>query len=758
MNNYLPSDYEQFIATSRYARWREEDNRRETWPETVQRFMTNVVGSKVDGITYLEIEQAILSLEIMPSMRGMMTAGAAMDRDNTSAYNCAYLAIDDIRAFDEAMFILLCGTGVGFSVERQYIQKLPEVPQTLFANGSVIFVKDSKEGWAKALRKLVAALYDGVVPTFDTSMVRPAGARLKTFGGRASGPGPLRDLYSFVVNIFTQARGRKLTSEEVHDILCKIGEVVVVGGVRRSAMISLSNLSDNRMRHAKSGNWWENNGYRALANNSVTYTEKPDMKSFLREWTALVESGSGERGIFSRPASVKQAAKNGRRNPNFDFGTNPCCFSGDMQLLTKSGYKNFSHLAGHDVDVVNLDGTITRGSVWSSGYKPTVNVTFVKRPSIRVTDDHIFMTNTGEEVQAKDLQGKRLMPYIEMADSQIATEDFLAGFILGDGNLNRANSEDHKGIEVYFNKTKDADLIEHYCPGLASKGWYSREAKGVATEFKLPKMTIGSRGYPESLHTVMALQGLYSANGSVIKYGRVALKSIDHSQILGVKTYLANLGINSNITTNKPTKVQFSNGEYICKESFDLNISQYESLLLFTKLVGFGQSYKREQLKDMLIRRAPYVVSVVEAPVTEVFDFSEPLTHWGVVEGFVVHNSEIILRPNQFCNLTEVVVRATDTLDSLKRKVKLATILGTIQSTFTHFPYLRKIWKDNTEEERLLGVSLTGIMDSKLLVDTHRYGDLENVLDEMKQVAITTNSVWSSKLGIQQSTAITCVN
>ena len=449
MNNYLPSDYEQFIATSRYARWREEDNRRETWAETVQRFMQNVVGSKTDGVTYLEIEQAILSLEIMPSMRGMMTAGEAANRDNTSMYNCAYTPVDDIRAFDEAMFILLCGTGVGFSVERQYVQRLPEVPQTLFVNGSVVVVKDSKEGWAKALRKLVAALYDGVVPTFDTSLVRPAGARLKTFGGRASGPGPLRDLYSFVVNVFTSARGRKLTSEECHDIMCKIGEVVVVGGVRRSAMISLSNLSDDRMRHAKSGNWWENNGYRALANNSVAYTEKPDMKSFLREWTSLVESGSGERGIFSRPASIKQAAKNGRRDTNFDFGTNPC--------------------------------------------------------------------------------------------------------------------------------------------------------------------------------------------------------------------------------------------------------------------------------------------------------------------------SEIILRPQQFCNLTEVVVRATDTLDDLKRKVELATILGTIQATFTHFPYLRKIWKDNTEEERLLGVSLTGIMDNLGMVGlveaqgSYQVVELATILQRLKTVAIDTNKLWADKLGIQQSTAVTCV-
>ena len=276
MNNYLPTDYQSFIATSRYARWLEDENRRETWPETVSRFVENVVKPKVDASVAAEIEEAILNLEIAPSMRALMTAGIALTRDNTAGYNCAYLAVDDPKAFDEAMFILLCGTGVGFSVERQYISKLPDVPDNMFKSEDTIVVHDSKEGWAKALRKVIAMLYAGEIPTWDVSKVRPAGAKLKTFGGRASGPAPLVDLFNFVINVFVNARGRKLSSVEVHDILCKIGEVVVVGGVRRSAMISLSNLSDDRMRHAKSGQWWEKNGQRALANNSVAYTEKPD--------------------------------------------------------------------------------------------------------------------------------------------------------------------------------------------------------------------------------------------------------------------------------------------------------------------------------------------------------------------------------------------------------------------------------------------------------------------------------------------------
>ncbi|MAO25310.1 MAG: ribonucleoside-triphosphate reductase [Phycisphaerae bacterium] len=442
MNNYLPTDYQAFIHTSRYARWLEEEGRRESWGETVQRYIENVVSKlpEVDTKTVHEISQSIFGLEVMPSMRAMMTAGPAANRDNTCMYNCSYLPVDDPKSFDEAMFVLLCGTGVGFSVERQFIGKLPEIPK-LFDSDTTVVVGDSKEAWAKGLRQLIALLYSGEIPKWDVSKVRPAGAKLKTFGGRASGPAPLVDLFNFVINTFKFAQGRKLSSIECHDIMCKIGEVVVVGGVRRSAMISLSNLSDDRMRHAKSGKWWDNEPQRALANNSVSYTEKPDAISFMREWMALVESGSGERGVFNRQASKVQAAKNGRRNADFEFGTNPC--------------------------------------------------------------------------------------------------------------------------------------------------------------------------------------------------------------------------------------------------------------------------------------------------------------------------SEIILRPYQFCNLTEVVVRATDSVDDLERKVRLATILGTIQSTYTKFPYLRKVWSRNTEEERLLGVSLTGIMDNPLM--TKKNKGLEDTLEHLKSIAVNTNAEWSKRLGIPAATAISCV-
>lgn len=320
----LPTEYQNFIHLSRYARWRDDKGRRETWDETVHRYLTYwYMEDLIDSEDYEELYHAILGLEVMPSMRALMTAGPALDRDHVAGFNCSYVAVDDPKVFDEIMYILMCGTGVGFSVERQYITKLPTVAEEFHTTNSTIVVEDSKVGWATAYRELIAFLYAGKVPNWDVSKVRPAGSRLHTFGGRASGPDPLEDLFRFSIEVFKKAAGRKLNSLEVHDIVCKIADIVVVGGVRRSALISLSNLSDTRMRDAKTGQWWENNGQRALANNSVAYTEKPDIGIFMKEWVSLYESKSGERGIFSRTASQRAAAKNERRDAGFDFGTNP---------------------------------------------------------------------------------------------------------------------------------------------------------------------------------------------------------------------------------------------------------------------------------------------------------------------------------------------------------------------------------------------------------------------------------------------------
>ena len=323
--------YNTFIAKSRYSRYLDDKGRREHWSETVDRYFNFMEKHLAEKQNYVlpeelrkELQDAVTSLDVVPSMRAVMTAGPALERQNVAAFNCSYLPIDDPKAFDEAMYILLCGTGVGFSVEQKYVSKLPEVPEQLYPSATTVVVSDSKEGWAKSLRQLIALLYAGEIPRYDVSKVRPAGARLKTFGGRASGPGPLEDLFKYVITKFKGASGRHLSSIECHDILCKIGEVVVVGGVRRSAMISLSDLSDDKMAHAKAGNWWDGQGQRALANNSATYAETPTIGQFMREWSSIYESHSGERGIFNRDASQKQAAKNGRRDSTYDFGTNPC--------------------------------------------------------------------------------------------------------------------------------------------------------------------------------------------------------------------------------------------------------------------------------------------------------------------------------------------------------------------------------------------------------------------------------------------------
>ena len=335
----LPSSYQDFIHLSRYSRWLENENRRETWEETVDRYFTFFEKHLKDNHNYVEdkevveeLRAAVLNLEVMPSMRALMTAGTALERENVAGYNCSFVAMNNLKSFDEILYVLMCGTGVGFSVERDFVNKLPTLAEEFSESHTTIVVQDSKLGWAKAYRELVSLLVNGQIPKWDLSKVRPAGARLKTFGGRASGPEPLEDLFRFTVDSFSKAAGRKLNSIEVHDIVCKIAEIVVVGGVRRSALISLSSLTDERMRDAKTGQWWDANPQRALANNSVAYKERPEIGTFMDEWVSLYKSKSGERGMFNRKAAVDQVASvqelrgddHVGRNPNHEFGTNPC--------------------------------------------------------------------------------------------------------------------------------------------------------------------------------------------------------------------------------------------------------------------------------------------------------------------------------------------------------------------------------------------------------------------------------------------------
>jgi ribonucleoside-diphosphate reductase alpha chain len=389
---YEMTPYNTFIAKSRYSRYLDDKGRREHWDETVARYFDFMSKHLQDKQNYTlppelrnELEQAVRALDIVPSMRAVMTSGPALDRQNVAAFNCSYLPIDDPKSFDEAMYILLCGTGVGFSVEQKYVNKLPEVPDRLYASETTIVVSDSKEGWAKSLRQLIALLYSGEIPKCDVSKVRPAGARLKTFGGRASGPEPLENLFKFVVSKFKGASGRRLSSLECHDILCKIGEVVVVGGVRRSAMISLSDLSDDRMAHAKAGAWWDGQGQRALANNSAVYEERPSIGQFIREWASIYESHSGERGIFNRYASVLQAEKNGRRNAKQEYGTNPC----SEIILKPYQFCNLtSCIVRPDDDLVSLKRKVYLATILGTFQASLTNFPYLRK---------IWENNTKEE-------------------------------------------------------------------------------------------------------------------------------------------------------------------------------------------------------------------------------------------------------------------------------------------------------------------------------------------------------------------------
>lgn len=750
----FPTTYQEFIYKRTYARWLEDQGRRENWHETVARY-EDCLGKKVPANKKYDWHQAcdaIRNLEVMPSMRSLWTAGPALERENMSGFNCAYAEINSIKSFAEILYILMCGTGVGFSVERQVVAKLPLVPDVLEESDEVIVVADSKRGWAEAYLSLIRGLYDGKIKRWDIGRVRPKGAKLKIFGGRASGPEPLVELFKFTIRTFKNAVGRRLNSLECHDIVCKISSVVVVGGVRRSACISLSNLSDDRMAHAKDGAFWDTNPQRMLANNSVAYTEKPDPERFIQEWLNLIRSKSGERGIFNRESAKFIVSQIGRRDPNREFGCNPCCFTGDMRLLTANGYASFEELAGSDIQIVNHNGVASDGKVWEVGLKDIVEVVFESRSGrrpIKCTSDHRFMLNNGSECVAENLQGLRLMPYIKR-DTVFFNEDILAGFVFGDGNLTRIASESHRGMEVYFGK-KDGDVASLF--GREVGTWYSREALRVAEKWGISPQLCVDKTLPANV-TGSFLRGLFSANGSVIKTSRVAYKTVSKKLAIGLVGVLLDFGIDSYITTNKQHMVSHYNGDYMSAESYDVNIGKYDSILKFAENIGFVQQYKQDALNNLLVKRAPYVKTVRPVGQDVVYDFNEPITSWGVVEGVVVHNSEILLRPNEVCNLSEVVIRPTDTINDLKRKVRQATILGAVQATYTDFQFVNREWKRNCDEERLLGVSLTGLRDHPVL--GHKSREAELMLVEMKQEAIDTAKEWSELLGINMPAAITC--
>lgn len=783
-----PKLYETYIAKSRYARYLDAAQRRENWGETVSRYVDFMKGHleakhgyKIPADLEQDIHAAIVNHEVMPSMRALMTAGKALSRDNTSGYNCSYVPIDDVKAFDEAMYILLCGTGVGFSVERQYVSKLPEIPEHVYDSESVIVVADSKEGWAKALRQVLAMLYSGEAPRWDVSKVRPAGARLKTFGGRASGPEPLVELFKFVTRTFKAAAGRKLNSLECHDIMCKIGEVVVVGGVRRSAMISLSNLSDDRLRHAKAGAWWETQGQRALANNSACYTERPDVGVFMREWLSLYESKSGERGIFNREAAKNVVRKNGRRETEHEFGTNPCCFIGDTMIAVADGRNavSIADLAAESKGLFsfpvysaarsnthNQIGDTGKFKSWktevknaiakSTGFKPVFLVTLSNGDSFESTDDHPLATQIGTYVEVKDSLG---IP--------------LEGFFSTKGKYRRINSM--TDAHAYQHR-----LIWEHANGPLKQGYEIDHVSNIggdmlcnlqllSLEDHLAKTADERRGENNPIHRrdVIRTRANQSAATQTDNNARWSGLSDQELIEIGRNALAAGVHLSAKVLREFDDRFPLSfsknrfGGDFATYRSIVEGHTQYEPPVLTDRIEV--QPSPHEHLTTSV-----HVVSIEPRGVKEIFDLQVQDNHNFFIitkkfdekaetsRGILVHNSEIILRPYQFCNLTEIIVRDTDTLEDLKRKARIATIMGTFQSTLTHFPYLRKIWRDNTEAERLLGVSMTGVLDNPLLNNPDD-PKLPGLLEELRAHTVEVNKALAEELGIPQSAAITAI-
>ena len=786
----LPTLYSQFIYKSRYARWLPEENRREDWAETVARYMDFMTKHlkenfkyEIGTILHKQLFDAIYNLEVMPSMRALMTAGEALEKYHVAGYNCCYLSIDHPRAFDEILYILMNGTGVGFSVEQNAIDKLPVVNEHFEDSSTTIIVDDSKGGWAKAFRELIAMLYAGQVPTWDLTKLRPAGARLKTFGGRSSGPAPLDALFKFTVEKFRGAAGRKLTPLEAHDIVCKIADIVVVGGVRRSALISLSNLNDRDMQDAKSGRWWDFEGQRALANNSATYTRKPDVLTFLKEWTALIQSQSGERGIFNRDAAKRQAAKNGRRDPNHQWGTNPSLRKG-TKVWTSEGIFPIEELQDKEFTVTNLNGEISPAKCWLSGKdKPLWEITLAGGHKYYATAEHKWpvynsKTNSYVKINTPDIKVGSLLPISKHNELTFgidgdAIDGFFMGWNLGDGWITERPTGKQIGIIVSASDKENnitpsinSFLTRYNCTAdLSNKNELNINNQEIRDAFTKFNMEHKSKGLPASLWSNASeayrkafIDGLFSSDGCFSD--RILLTTSHEKLAKDVSDLLGFYGIKSSIKVTSNSDVKFPNGKEYNKTytRYDLQISHQKSIKRFAELFTITHTAKASKLQALIQNTKEHlddkikVISVIKTDLKEdVWDISvDDKTHCFALPHCITGNcSEIILRPNQFCNLSEVVVRHDDTYETLAEKVRLATILGTFQSTLTDFKYLRKIWKDNTEEERLLGVSMTGIMDNDNLS--------KEMLNSLKQVAITTNVFLAAHLKINPSTAITCV-
>jgi ribonucleotide reductase, class II len=747
-NNMLPS--QEFVYMRTYARWIEEESRRETWPETVERVVSFLEKERptTPAKVFRKIRSSMLSLDVLPSMRLVWAAGEAARKNPVTIYNCSFIAMRAPEDFAEMLFILMCGTGVGFSVELKNTTCLPEVPVFKATAGKELYqVEDDKEGWANSLLFLLKALYAGNFVEFDYSKVRPKGARLKTMGGRASGPEPLANLHSFVTELFYKAQGRRLSPLEVHDICNKIAEIVVVGGVRRSSQISLSDLESLEMRDAKN---WPCPLHRFMANNSAVYYVKPDGVTFLKEWHSLAASGSGERGIFNLGAV--QANAPARRNPVKIEGTNPCV-TGDTTVLTKEGHVAIETLVDRPVEVWN-------GFEWSlvtprvTGHnQPLLRVKFSDGRELVCTPYHKFHLAINYQGQTKVVEAaelrlddkliKHILPVIDSGENA-QFNAYAQGFKAADG------MDGYNFLALYAPKYMCLKRLDPHQISPEKGGYKNVWVDAPKEKNYVPfELSIKDR--------LNWLAGYLDGDGCELREGGAQITSIDKSFLQKVQQLLATLGVDSKLNLSHEEGLKFlpngkgGHSEYFCQKAWRLcvgavQIQHLKALGLTCERLLFNKSPQRDA--SHYVR----VVGIEEAGMADkVFCFTEPKRNLGLFNGVLTGNcGEIALRNHQFCNLSTVIVRPEDTIDTLLKKVETATWLGTIQASFTDFPYLRKSWKDNCEDEALLGVSLSGQMDNRALLANREF------LAALKKKAIDTNKKAAKTLGISVASSITC--
>jgi len=806
---HFPTDLQYYQFISKFARWHEAAGRRETWRETCDRVMSwfhRQPQILLEDSEWQELDASLYNMQATCAMRVIQMAGPALDRCNIGVFNCAYHPISDIFSLVELLYILMQGTGAGFSVESEYIDKLPKIKKQRTGKRALpikkIKVEDSTEGWCEAYRIGLETWWDGGDVEFDVSGVRPAGARLKTKGGSASGSGPLLELLNFARSVLLKNQGGHLSDLDVHDLCCMTGRIVQVGGVRRASCISLSDLSSTAMRQAKSGNWYDKARWRTMANNSATYEERPDAVEFMEEWLALAQSMSGERGIFNRNAVLKQLPP---RRKRWRFGCNPSLRKG-TKVYTTEGIVPIETLANKEFYVRNLNGAVSRARCRLSGKNKQLYLLTLKGGhTYHATAEHEWPVvsrdaSVTKHKTAELVAGMRLpilrFSSLDFGNSGTRDEGFLAGWLLGDGNVTVRTNNGIRQINMIVNE-------DDYASGIAAQleaslrligstakfhgrerdgsTWYELCTQNQAINAWMDKFGLVGKqdGLPKATWAEASeefrcglIDGLFSADGTVDVsrrpgFATVSLSSAHTKLARDMADLLGFYGIKTTLEEVKRRDYSFPNGkEYDRKYTiYVLRISGSADVDHFAGLVCLTHRAKFAALSAVVGTHKPnYSANSVEVVSIEATDLFEDVwdigvadeTHCFQIAQCVTGNcAEIVLRPYECCNLTIAIARPDDTVESLVHKVRMATIFGTMQATCTNFGYIRPDWKANCEEERLLGVDITGHADCPLL--RHDNPDRAKLLQRLKHEVAETNVKYAMRFGINRSAADTCV-